>query len=129
MTESEQVALIRRGYEAYNRGDFNAVVELLHPEVEWRPPTASPDAVPLHGREEARGYMEPNMFVSQASEPLEIIESGDRVLVVARVSARGAASGLEVEQVNFHLWTVADGLAIRFEVFSERAEAMAALGG
>ncbi len=33
----EDVEAVRRGYEAWNRGDFDAVLELVDPDIEWRP--------------------------------------------------------------------------------------------
>jgi hypothetical protein len=35
----------------------------------------------------------------------------------------------EMDETVFHLWILADGRAVRFEVHLDREEAMAALGG
>jgi uncharacterized protein len=129
VTESAVVQTIRRAYEAYNRGDIDAVVELMDERVEWRPPATSLEPQPLQGREAVRRYLAPDLFDEQGAEPEEIIEQGDRVLVVARARARGRESGIEVDQTVFHLWTIARDRAVRFEVHVEREHALAALSG
>jgi ketosteroid isomerase-like protein len=120
---------IRQAYEAFNTGDMDAVMELLDERVELRPPAASLEPRPLHGREAVREYLSPNMFEEQTAEPEEIIDEGDRVLVVARTRARGRGSGVQIDATAFHLWTLEDERVIRFEVYLAREEALAALRG
>ena len=36
----ENVEAIRRRYEAFDRGDIDGVLELLHPDVDWHPAIA-----------------------------------------------------------------------------------------
>jgi ketosteroid isomerase-like protein len=118
---------IRQAYEAFNSGEMDAVMELLDERVELRPPPSSLEPRPLHGREAVREYLSPDMFDEQSAEPKEIIDEGDRVLVVARARARGRESGVEVDTTVFHLWTLEDERVVRFEVHLEREQALAAL--
>jgi ketosteroid isomerase-like protein len=127
MSEPEVSEVVRAAYAAYNRGEVEAILELLDPDVEWHPPPSSVDPQPLHGREAVREYLAPNFFESQRSEPLEVIEEGERILVVARVRARGRGSGIEIVGTAYHLWTVAEGRAVRFAAFVDRDQAFAAL--
>src|SRR5918996_4130276 len=124
---SELRDAIRVAYAAFNRGEVEAVMDLLHPDVEWVPPPSSLDPQPLRGRDAVRRYLAPNFFESQSAEPIEVLEEGDRVLVIARVRARGRESGVELDQTAYHLWTVAEGRAVRFAAFVDRDEALAAL--
>ena len=124
---SELRDAIRVAYAAFSRGEVEAVMDLLHPDVEWVPPTSSLDPQPLRGRDAVRRYLAPNFFESQSAEPIEVLEEGDRVLVIARVRARGRESGVELDQTAYHLWTVAEGRAVRFAAFVDRDEALAAL--
>jgi uncharacterized protein len=126
---SEVHDVIRVAYAAYNRGEVEAVIDLLHPDVEWFPPPTTVDPEPVRGRDAVRQYLAPNFFESQSAEPIEIIEEGDRILVIARVRARGRGSGVEIDGTTFHLWTVAEGRATRFAAFVDREEAFAALRG
>ena len=129
MSESERSATIRSAYEAYSRGDFEPVLALLDADVEWHPPPNALDPQPLRGREAVREYLAPNLFDEQSAEPQEILEHGDRILVVARTKIRGTASGVKIEETNFHVWTVVDERAVRFEVYSDRDQALAAMRG
>jgi ketosteroid isomerase-like protein len=124
---SELAEVIRTAYSAFSRGEVDPVLELLHPDVEWHPPPSSLEPHPVRGRDAVREYLAPNFFESQSAEPLEVMEEGDRVLVVARVRARGRGSGVEVDQTVYHLWTVVDDRAARFAAFVDRDQALAAL--
>lgn len=126
---SEVADRIRAAYGAFNRGDVDAVLDLLHPDVEWVPPPSSLEPHPLRGRDAVREYLSPNFFESQTAEPFETIEVGDRVLVAARVRARGRGSGIELDQTAYHLFVIEDGRAVRFEAHVDRDEALTALKG
>ena len=126
MPESELVQMLRDGYAAYNRGDYDVILDLIDENVEWVPPPSSPEPEPLHGRQAALDFMRPDLFSEQHAEPKEIIEEGDRILVAAHVRARGSGSGVEIDDTVFHLWFLKDGRVVRFEVHTERDEALAA---
>jgi ketosteroid isomerase-like protein len=126
---SDVAELIRDAYGAYNRGDVDAALELMHPDVEWVPPPSSLEPQPLRGRDAVRRYLAPNIFESQTAEPLALIEEGNRVLVVARVRARGRGSGIELDRTAYHVLLLRDGRAVRFAVYTERDQALAALRG
>jgi ketosteroid isomerase-like protein len=67
------------------------------------------------------------MFDEQSAEPIEIVVEGGRILVEARARARGRGSGAEIDQTVFHLFHFEDERAVRFEVFTDREQALAAL--
>jgi uncharacterized protein len=126
---SEVAEVVRGAYEAYSRGDLDAVMDLLHPDIELMPPPTSVEPHPVRGRDAVRQYLAPNIFEYQSAEPVELVEEGDRVLVAARVRARGSGSGIELDQVAYHVLTIKDGLAVRFSAHIDRNEALAALRG
>lgn len=129
MVDPDRHRTIREAYEAYNRGELDAVVALLDEDVELVPPPTSPEPDPLRGREAVREYMSPVMFAEQSAEPVEIIDEGDRLLIVAHVRARGRESGAEIDATVFHLWHLEGERVARFEVFMDREPALAALRG
>jgi ketosteroid isomerase-like protein len=124
---SELADRLRDAYEAFNRGDVDAILDLLHPDIEWVPPPTSLEPQPLRGREAVREYLAPNFFESQAVEPLETIEEGNRLLVAAHVRARGRGSGVELDQTAYHVLTIEEARVVRFEVHVDRVEALRAL--
>jgi hypothetical protein len=48
----ENVEVVRRAHEAWNRGDVDAAAESLDPEVEWRTAPNFPDPGTWRGRDE-----------------------------------------------------------------------------
>jgi ketosteroid isomerase-like protein len=124
--DEEIVARLRRFYEAFNRGDFEAAMALAHPAIEFVRPVGS-----LHGTDALRAWMRPDAFEEQRIEPSEFTVNGHRVLVRNHVRAQGAGSGIEVGVKGWSVWTLnEDGLATRLEFFldHQRAEALEAAG-
>jgi ketosteroid isomerase-like protein len=126
--DQEMIDSIRRGYEAFNRGDFDAAITLAHPEVEYLPPGGQ---APMRGAGALRAWMEPDAFEKQEFEPREFRVQGDKVLVRLHARARGAGSGIEMDFEAWVLWTLDDdGLVTRVEGFlpHQDAEAFEAAG-
>jgi ketosteroid isomerase-like protein len=60
--------------------------------------------------------------------PQEFQESGDKLVMVARLRLRGRKSGIEVDRSWVYLFTLQDGKLLSQEGFDERAEALQAAG-
>ena len=125
--DEQAVELVRAGYDAFNRGDFEQAASLLHPEIVWHRMVEVEQ--PAEGADAAKELMEPQAFSSQRNEVHSIELIGDHVLVDATFHAVGAGSGIELEQRGFHLWRVEGGAAIEFRAFAERADALRAARG
>ncbi len=129
--DERDVAMIdalRRTYEAFNRGDFDAAVESAHPEIEFRPPGGQAS---LRGAAAVRAWMEPDAFDEQRIEPLDFRVEGNKVLVRQHTQARGAGSGIELDMEIWAVWTFDDDLLLtRVESFlpHEESEALEAAG-
>jgi ketosteroid isomerase-like protein len=120
---SELIEELRRGYAAYNRGDFDSAARLFHPDLELIPAGNQP---PIRGAEAVRAWMEPDAFASQVAELIEITASGNRVLVHLQNRIRGSGSGIEMEFDLWGVWTLGtDGRWIRMQIFLEHEEAKA----
>jgi uncharacterized protein len=121
------VETLRRGYAALNRGDLSAVLELLDPDIEWHEPAHSPDAGTHRGRDSferfLRGWIE--SFDGFRVEPERVVERGEDIVAVVHQTGTGRASGLEVEARLAHVWTVADGRAVRWEAVPDIDVALA----
>jgi ketosteroid isomerase-like protein len=61
-------------------------------------------------------------------EPEEYIDGDDRVIVVAKMHARGRSSGVEVDRQDALLYELRDGLIIRIDYFNNKGDALAAAG-
>ena len=98
----ENVETFQRAVDAYNGGDFDAVLEAFDPDVEWHPALA----VLLGGeRTVFRGHQGVRESIQEEDEALatyqfevsEIRDLGRRVLAIGRIRARGKASGVEID--------------------------------
>jgi limonene-1,2-epoxide hydrolase len=58
----------------------------------------------------------------------EILDSGARVLVALQISARGKGSGLEVAMPIYEVFELRNGLAVTWEEYADREEALEAAG-
>jgi ketosteroid isomerase-like protein len=117
----ENTETVRRWLEAINREDFDAALALVHPDVVFFPPG---DQAPYRGAESLRRWMEPDAFPGQAIEPLEtVVVTDSTVLGRQHVTARGRASGIELDINSWSVWTFdEDGLITRIEIYLEHEE-------
>src|SRR5512133_13441 len=131
----ENVELARRGYEAFARGDLDAVLGLLDSHIEVRPGGILSTGE-IMGEGPYRGHAGFLKYAEQWLEPWEeyqlipeeFIDAGDRVVVIYRAVGRGKGSGIEIESRQAHVWTIRDGKAVRWEIFARREEALRAAG-
>jgi ketosteroid isomerase-like protein len=129
MTQS--IDTVRAVYEAVGRGDFDGVVQQLHPEVEIHPAVGGEldFGSAYHGRDGMRRFMETAWRGFEvAVEPEEIISApGDRILAIERWHLRGRG-GVETELQLTDIYTFRDGLIVGIDGFRDRAEALEAVG-
>jgi ketosteroid isomerase-like protein len=122
MTESN-VELARRGYEAVVRGDLEAIRALLDPDVKWHAgdPTAEGTC---QNRDQAIAFMRQARTRAAMGEPVELVDAGDKVVVIMR---RKADDGESTELVA-NLTTFRDGKVIEMVHYPNPDDARAAAG-
>lgn len=127
---AENLQLARRAYTAFAAKDHDAVLALADPEVEYEFADSVADDNVCRGPAEVRQLWRQldEIFAHWESRPEEFIDLGDRVLVLARESGVGRASGLRFEQKLGHLLTFAEGRIVRFTVFGSWKGALRAAG-
>ncbi len=129
----ENVEIVRRFVDSYNRRDRKAVSEVIHPEVEWHTlagPVFGVEAI--HGRDDVLGFLFEripdalNDFRVEAAELDELTEN--RVLALGRYVARGLASEADVEMSITAIYRVEAGMIMFFQDFTAHTEALEAAG-
>lgn len=124
------VETLRTGYEAFNDGNWDWLVELSHPEVELKtaPRVTSPGT--YRGGQQIRTFFEDLFapFEEVTAKPQRFFDHGDRIVVLLQVRLRPLGSSAFVENRIGHLWTFRDGKALRLEIFPEREKALEAIG-
>jgi hypothetical protein len=120
ISDEQKIERITRLMAMMNAGDFDATVELAHPDVVL---VRAGGAGEVRGTDQLRDWMEPDAFESQVNEVLDFETHGDRALVRIRSRARGAGSGIEIDIVAWTVYRFDDeGLMTRVEIFLEHEE-------
>jgi ketosteroid isomerase-like protein len=129
---SENVEIVRRAYEAFNRNDPEAAIALLDPQVEWTLPEHFPDAETWRGRERV---VEGLRTMAASWDPLrlevhELIDAGDRVVALVHIHGRAAVTGLDLAGmgVDGHLWTLRAGRVVAVRMYGGTGDALAEIG-
>jgi ketosteroid isomerase-like protein len=125
----ENVERIREGYEQWKETrEFN--FSLIHPEIEWVFIDMAGKPLSFHGHAGFGTWLD-RMHEGWEDlwwEPDRLIDAGDQVVAVVTAHLRGRGSGIDLEVPLGNLWTIRDGLAVRFEMFLNPAEALEAAG-
>ena len=126
----ENVEVVRKLIDAFNRGDMDAWLGFLSPEVVWESLALPGFRNVYRGRAEAREWIEQLLEVFDFHLEIDEIRalSDDRVLMAASVRGRGRGSGLPLERQSWEVLLVADGLITRRQVFWTKDEALEAAG-
>jgi ketosteroid isomerase-like protein len=124
----ENVELVRRGYEALNRGDLGLLLDQLDDDVVTYRGTPLGDT--FYGKE---GYLTAAAdwvedFAEWSITPEDFIDAGDHVVVRVAQEARGDHSGVRVTAVYWFVHTVREGQIVRFGMFVTKDEALEAAG-
>jgi ketosteroid isomerase-like protein len=105
--------------------------EYYDEQVEVRMPADYPEGEQIHvGR---RGMSEViaalrDSWTRWRFEAERFIDTGEHVVVLIRVVARGTASGLATERETAHVWTIRDGRLASIQIYRDRDEALKAVG-
>lgn len=126
----ENVEIVRRIYEAVDRGDLETANSYIHPEIEFHTYVHAPEAGVYRGKEAVRKYNEElfGQFESLRIEVEELVDAGDRVIVVTTQHAVPKGGQQEIEVHMAEVWTVRDLLLAERHSYSSRVEALEAAG-
>jgi ketosteroid isomerase-like protein len=129
----ENVEIVRRVHEGFNRDGVEALLRGMSPEFGL---DASPTGIPglgvYRGPDEIRTFFE-DWFEAFPFEEWEIefgelFDHGDQVITKLRQRGRGAGSGAAVEVDYVQVWAFRNGEPVRVSVYMTYDEALEAAG-
>jgi ketosteroid isomerase-like protein len=129
----ENVEAFKRGAEAYNRRDVDALLKELDPEVEWH----SALLIPFGGEATvSRGHDGVLEVLGEVYEALaeihldysQIRDLGDRIVGIGRIRTRGKQSGVVTEMAFGTVADMKNGKTIRVWTYLDPQEALEAAG-
>jgi ketosteroid isomerase-like protein len=115
---SEDTAVIKRAYEAFQRGDIATVLDCMADDIQWETPTIR--GASFGGRRQGKAAVaEFFRLLNEAEEiplfePREFIAQGDRIVVLGRVQVRVRATGRTAESPWIHVFRMQNGVAAEF---------------
>jgi ketosteroid isomerase-like protein len=130
----ENVETIREMFAKVNEGGVRAATDafrhLLVPDFGLEEGAEVPDPGNYTGRDAFIANMAKleESFEQLRLEPLEIIDLGERILVVVSMRGQGRGSGASVEMTFVQLWSLRDGKAVSLRDYATKAEALEAAG-
>ena len=112
----QNLEIARRANVALNEGDWDTLLELFAPDVEWRDLMHAPD-VPevLHGLEELRPILSAwtEAYDEFRAEVIEFIDADPWVICDTRWTGTGKGSGAPVEVRSADAYELRDGKIVR----------------
>jgi len=127
----ENLELVRRSFEAYNRRDVEAFLASLDEQFEIHSAIiGGAEGNVYRGHDGARKWFADSLesFDELRVDPSEFRDLGDRVLVLGKLRARGRESGLVLDSATGWVCTIRGGKLLKAVGFLSEAEALAAAG-
>jgi ketosteroid isomerase-like protein len=123
MNEQQNLDVVRSLYAAFGRGDLEAILAPLDPQVSWRTPGAPdlPTAGLRHGVPAVREFfgLLLSTFDIADFQPHDFLAGGDKVVVLGTSREGPKGSGRFVELRWAHVFTFTNG---RISAFEEPAD-------
>jgi ketosteroid isomerase-like protein len=125
MEDEGNVVAVRRSYEAFARGDMDAVVADMHEEIEWHQAQGLPHGGIYRGLDEVRRAifdpLDEDWWDDFEAEPEQFLDAGESVVVLGRYTARAKETGKPLDVPFAHVWTFRAGKAVFFRQFLDTA--------
>ena len=127
----ENVELVKRAFEAFERSDFDAILRVCDEGIVIRQPPELPDAPETqHGHPGVLEAFElwPQQWDDYGVEILYLREVDDHVVAHTRQWGRGKGSGIKLELPFTFVFTIGSGKIVEWQLFMREEEALAAAG-
>lgn len=128
----DNVEIVRASWDAWSRGDMDALFEFYDPEVEWDMTRSYvPDMGVFRGHDGIREFFREwrTFFAEYYAEPEQFIGADENVMVRVRQRGRGRASTIDVEMPAYwQVYRLRDGRAVRVEIYRDETDALNAIG-
>jgi ketosteroid isomerase-like protein len=129
------IEVLQRIMDAFNSGDIERILALMHPEFETEVPaelSTEPDV--YRGHEGVRRYfdsfwpMEDVRFEAKGFWDAGGSGPDESVVADVRLTVRGPHTAIPVEQRIAQVWTLRDGRALRVRTYPTLDQALSAAG-
>jgi len=119
------VELVRRSYEAFARGDMDAVLADMDAAIEWHQAQGLPHGGLYRGLDEVRRNvfdpLDAEWWEQFSADPDEFLDAGSEVVVLGRYRGVAKLTGRLLDVPFVHVWSIEEGKARRFRQFLDTA--------
>jgi ketosteroid isomerase-like protein len=126
----ENVEIVRRWIDVWNRGDWAGFAAVHDPNVVVLPPDGWPDGEVSRGRKAwTRQVIRiKDSWEADRIEPDQLHDTGSHVVMHNRWTTTGKDSGIDFEAQFWVVFTFSTGAIMRIEFFLDRTRALEAVG-
>jgi ketosteroid isomerase-like protein len=128
----ENIEVVRRGQEARSAGRIGEWIGTLDPDIEWDISGYPLPEFPERGsgRDAFVGHITKywSLWNDYSQSVVKTVDVGDDVVVFLRERARLRHSDTAVERDVATVWTIHNGVRVRFRAFERPADALKAVG-
>jgi ketosteroid isomerase-like protein len=126
----ENVEIVRAMNESWNRGEAESALARIDPEIEVHVADGGLFDGSYHGHAGLRKLLTGfwGLFKEFRTEVEEYLPAGDKVVVSVHHHGRGIQSGVEVDMRHWQVWTLREGKACRWQIFSSKQAAFEVAG-
>jgi uncharacterized protein len=124
------IRIAKAAYEAFSRGDLQAVLETFHPDVEWH----AAESLPWGGVHKGRDAVAQDVFgaLMTAFDDFSLthehfIDGGDFVVALGRYGATAKQTGKPLDAAFAHVWELEDGRLRRYYHYTDTQKFQEAL--
>jgi len=131
MSEQQNLDVVRRGYDAFGRGDLDALLSTFDDDIEWTSPGPKelPTSGTRRGREQVRDFFRivNELWDIQRFEPKTFVAQGDTVVVLGEDTAVFRPTNATLNEAWAHAFVLKNGKIVRFHEYIDTAAAVAEL--
>ncbi|MBN2873044.1 MAG: nuclear transport factor 2 family protein, partial [Halothiobacillaceae bacterium] len=111
----QNIELVKKGYEAFARGDMETLMNLFDHNIEWIQPGESAISGTYHGKAGIAEHLSRLAEKAPTVTPRRFLADGDTVMVLTETLV-GGETGEDAE-----VYTIRDGTVVRVQVYADTA--------
>jgi ketosteroid isomerase-like protein len=130
---AENIRIVKDFYKALSNGSPARALSVLAPQVEWTEP--GEQVLPFGGRHSGADAVISEVIevvhdniIDFEVKPKKFFAVGDLVIVLGHSTGRGRLTDIKLDAPTAHIWTMADGRAVRFQAYHDLLEWQVVLG-
>jgi ketosteroid isomerase-like protein len=119
----ENLAAVRRSYEAFSRGDLDEALAMMDDGIVWHQAQGLAHGGVYHGLPAVRAAVfdpiDEQWWENFDAVPSELLAGDDHVVAIGRYTASAKATGKPLDVPFAHVWKFTAGKAVRFHQFTD----------